>query len=160
MPRSCQRPCSTGNSLLQMYQRNEAAAARSCIHACELVYGSPSDGAVWARELEPPITPPFPIRIPTRRSLLLNVLLLYPWPGTIRARWCADTKRVLTVRKPYTAAFDETIERIAVKLIDSLGCRVDILELDNCYVSNKDLIRKRTKCHLPPRSTSDQCSSV
>lgn len=55
-----------------MYQRNEAAAARSCIHACELVYGSPSDGAVWARELEPHHNPPVPYPHPDQAELAVE----------------------------------------------------------------------------------------
>lgn len=55
-----------------MYRQNEAVAARSCIHACEVVYGSPNDGEVWAKELVHHHNPPVPFQRPGQAELAVE----------------------------------------------------------------------------------------
>lgn len=60
---------------------------------------------------------------------VISRLLLLLQPSTSGTGWRSDTQGVLAIRKPNTAALDQTVEGMAVKLVERLGGVPDVFKL-------------------------------
>jgi hypothetical protein len=78
--------------------------------------------------------------------------------GTCGTRWRSDTQRILAIRKTDPSMLDETIQSVAVQLVQRLGRIVNIRKLSIFISYQYDLKMKRV--HIPQQSTSAHCSSA